>query len=84
MMYGEQRCNDHLQVYLFYRQRKKKNFFDLAQILGPLPKAWAGCAACPVGRSGEEASQNRPFSITHASDRVLLIAEMISRGRLKE
>src|SRR5260221_13575593 len=24
MTYGEQRCNYHLQVYLFYRQRKKK------------------------------------------------------------
>jgi hypothetical protein len=38
---------------------KEKNFFDLAQILGPLPKAWPGGAACSVDRSGEEDSQNR-------------------------
>jgi|SRR6266487_872135 len=43
---------------------KEKNFFDLAQILGPLPKAWPGGAACSVDRSGEEDSQNRPFSDT--------------------
>jgi outer membrane protein assembly factor BamB len=36
MTYGEQRCNDHLQVYL---GRERKNFFDLAQILGPRPEA---------------------------------------------
>jgi hypothetical protein len=46
---------------------KEKNFFDLAQILGPLPKAWPGGAACSVDRSGEEDSQNRPFSDTHCS-----------------
>jgi hypothetical protein len=43
---------------------KEKNFFDLAQILGPLPKAWPGGAACSVDRSGEEDSQNRPFDET--------------------
>jgi hypothetical protein len=32
---------------------KEKNFFDLAQILGPLPKAWPGSAACSVDRSGD-------------------------------
>jgi hypothetical protein len=67
MTYGEQRCNYHLQVYLFYRLRREKNFFDLAQILGPLPKAWPGGAACSVDRSGEEDSQNRPVDATHCS-----------------
>jgi len=43
---------------------KEKNFFDFAQILGPLPKAWPGGAACSVDRSGEEDSQNRPVSGT--------------------
>ena len=46
---------------------KEKNFFDLAQILGPLPKAWPGGAACSVDRSGEEDSQNRSFTETHCS-----------------
>jgi Resolvase, N terminal domain len=46
---------------------KEKNFFDLAQILGPLPKAWPGGAACSVDRSGEEDSQNRPFHETYGS-----------------
>jgi hypothetical protein len=46
---------------------KEKNFFDLAQILGPLPKAWPGGAACSVDRSGEEDSQNRPFLATYGS-----------------
>src|SRR5437588_5773603 len=46
---------------------KEKNFFDLAQILGPLPKAWPGGAACSVDRSSEEDSQNRPFSDTYCS-----------------
>ncbi|EFH88064.1 hypothetical protein Krac_9445 [Ktedonobacter racemifer DSM 44963] len=46
---------------------KEKNFFDLAQILGPLPKAWAGYAACFVDRSGEEDSRNRPFLETFGS-----------------
>jgi hypothetical protein len=43
---------------------KEKNFFDLAQILGPLPKAWSGYAACSVDRSGEEDSQKRFCSMT--------------------
>jgi hypothetical protein len=46
---------------------KEKNFFNLAQILGPLPKAWPGGAACSVDRSGEEDSQNRPFFETICS-----------------
>jgi hypothetical protein len=75
MTYGEQRCNDHLQVYL---GRERKNFFDLAQILGPLPKAWPGGAACSVDRSGEEDSQNRPFSDTHGS--VFLTEEHVISG----
>ncbi len=47
--------------YTYSTGRERKNFFDLAQILGPLPKAWPGGAACSVDRSGEEDSQNRPF-----------------------
>ena len=46
---------------------QEKNFFDLAQILGPLPKAWPGGVACSVDRSGEEDSQNRPLNGTHCS-----------------
>jgi len=56
---------------------KEKNFFDLAQILGPLPKAWPGGAACSVDRSGEEDSQNRPFHDTLSLPLVLTLACMV-------
>jgi hypothetical protein len=62
MTYGEQRCNYHLQVYLFYQQRKKKTSSILLKSSPPLPKAWPGGAACSVDRSGEEDSQNRPLT----------------------
>ena len=48
-------------------EEKEPNFSNLAHILGPLPKAWPGGAACSVDRSGEEDYHNRPFSGTHCS-----------------
>ncbi|GLV55384.1 hypothetical protein KDH_22310 [Dictyobacter sp. S3.2.2.5] len=54
MTSGEQRCNDHLQVDLFYQLRRKKNFLDLAQILDPLPKAWPGVDGMLCGQKKME------------------------------
>ena len=54
---------------------KEKNFFDFAQILGPLPKAWPGGAACSVDRSGEEDSQNRPLSKGEKSNVLIVLNE---------